>query len=745
MNSNLALVEDPDGHQYYKNIINRSLSNEETSLLTSLKHPNLVGYWFIDEQETNKIIFDYCEFGLFSDLDLSKLALYAHDLWSIRNQILQALKYLASHALYHNGLNVSNVLVYVLIGSVNTEIPIQDFWKQKMNEQEEVCFDELIRSIVKSVFPYSIIDKNIVFTNPNTLERNDLESLKALICSIESETMFKSGQCIGDFSSVNNNFSCIFKSFKSQQQKNLFLSQTLLFHVFIPEFLKFGRPLLKFDLDNSLFECRNKDFSTFATKLISTSFNFRNVFFRAFDSVCSSSGHCLDDGITDCYHHSIISSRCYNTSQLSTFSVVYLNWLKKFPITSVTTFTLNFDTEIIDKQKITNLELDDFHEELSAITFFPNLSSLRLSYSRAVHYFSILACCCNVNLRSISIIVDCFSTTTVDLTPFSNIEQLCSFSVYGIDTSNISPLSTFKRQTKLELNRCNFTDLSILSPLQKLQELSLIANRISDISTLSSLKNLGTFPLSCLQFLEKLELNWNKVTDISPLASLENLVDLSICNNEITDLRPLSSLVKLERLSLLAVLVFDLWPLKNLTKLSFLDLRETLVPREHQRILTNSSDIKALINSFEHGVFDVDFSNYNNTVDLFLYSHCSRFKSLNLCGKEVENISEISKFTNLETLDLSNVTLCFYDNNITDIFPLSSLQNLTNLCLFKTKVSNLSSLQYLSKLSFLDVRETLLPQEHQQRVSGLSCVQEFLNYFAVQLKGSSINHLNRRC
>ncbi|KAL0224641.1 hypothetical protein RCL1_002553 [Eukaryota sp. TZLM3-RCL] len=747
MNSNLTLVEDPDGRQYYKNIIDCPLSNEETSLLTSLEHPNLVGNYHTGEQETNQIIFDYCEFGLFSNLHLSKLALDAHVLWSIRNQILQALKYLASHGLYHKGLNVSNVLVCslcpiciklslfshsrVLIAPVNTEIPIQEFWKEKVNQQEEVCFDELIRSIVKSVFPYSIMDKNIFFTNPNTLERNDFESLKALICSIESETMFKSDQFIGDFSSVNNNFSCIFKSIKSQEQKNLFLSQTLLFHVFIQEFLKFGSPLLEFDVDNCLFECRNKDFSTFATKLISISFNFRNVFFSALDSVCSSSVHCLVIGITGCYPHSMISSRFNKTSQLSTFSVFYLNWLKRFPITSITAFTLNFDTEFIDKQKITNLDLSYFDQELTAITLFPNLYSFRLNLSEVVHDFSVLALC--RNLRSVSI----SSCSISDLTPFSNIEQLTSFSLLDVNVSYFSDLSTFKWLTKLSLDDCNFTDLSILSPLQELRILSLCANGISDLS-----------PLSCLKFLEELTLDYNQISDLSPLAALENLVDLSLDYSGITDISPLSSLVKLERLSLVYVPVRYIWPLKNLIKLSTLDVSETLLPREHQRLLTNSSDIQALINSFEHGV-DLDFSNYDDIVDLSLYSHCSRLKSLNLSHKRVENISEISKFTNLETLDLSNVTLdgnritdisflssCFKlksltldDSDIIDLSPLSLLVELESLSLKNATVFDLWPLKYLRKLSTLDVRETLLPREHQRELTNSYDIKALINSF----------------
>ncbi|KAL0217083.1 hypothetical protein RCL1_007566 [Eukaryota sp. TZLM3-RCL] len=109
--SNLSLNEHSEGRKYFKRTT-CSCRNEQISLLTSLKHPNLVRYYHTDEQETNKIIFDSGQFGLFSDLDLSKIVLDAHDLWSIRNQILQALKYLASHGLYHKGLNVSNVLVF---------------------------------------------------------------------------------------------------------------------------------------------------------------------------------------------------------------------------------------------------------------------------------------------------------------------------------------------------------------------------------------------------------------------------------------------------------------------------------------------------------------------------------------------------------------------------------------------------------------------------------------------------------
>ncbi|KAL0216991.1 hypothetical protein RCL1_007474 [Eukaryota sp. TZLM3-RCL] len=623
-----------------------------------------------------------------------------------------------------------------------------------MNKQEEVCFDDLIRSFVKSAFPYSIIDKNIVFTNRNTLERNDLESLKALICSIESETMFKSGQCIGDFSSVNNNFSCNFKSFKSQEQKNLFFSQTLLLHVFTQAILKCKKPLLEFNIDRCLVQSRNKEFSIFATKLISISVNFRNVFFRAFDFTCVSKGNHLALLTRHFNFDSFLISSCTTVSHLSSPSVVYLNVLKKFPITSITTNTLNFDTRLFDKEKVTELKLSEFQQDLATVTLFPNLYSFGLFSSRAVHDFSVLACC--PNLSSVTL----HWCTISDFNQFYNLEQLTSFSLFQVTVSDFSPLSTLTQLKKLSMFNCNFTDLSFLSPLQNLEDLDLSGNEITDTSALFSLNNLRVLsangnciddysPISCLQSLEKLQIDDSEIADISFLSSLKNLVDLSLNDNKIIDLAPLSSLFKLQNLSLRDSTVFCLRPLTNLTKLSTVDVRGTLLPKEHQKKLTYF-EIKALINSFEHGVV-LDFENlYHRIVDLSLFSQFTGIKSLMLSEKLVEGIVEISKFTNLETLDLSYVTLpnkykisdisflspCLKlkslyldESDVTDLSPLSSMTDLLRLRLCNTQVHDLSPLKELSKLSFLDVRETFIPQSLQELVNNRQQVKELIRNF----------------
>ncbi|KAL0212654.1 hypothetical protein RCL1_006280 [Eukaryota sp. TZLM3-RCL] len=351
----------------------------------------------------------------------------AHDLWSIRNQILHDLKYLASQGLYHEGLNLSNVLVcslrpisnklslfsnsHVTIGFVNTEIPIQEFWKLKMNEHEEVCLDDFIRSIVKSVFPYSIIDKNIVFTNPNTLERSDLASLKALICSIEFETMFKSGQFVGDFVTINTNLSCFFKSFKSQEQKTLFFPNTLLFHIFTQGIF-------------SLFDRKFKDSYFFKKKFTCISSNFRNVFLRAYDSACESRGQIICFGLFDLDFSNYIGT-------VNLFLYSHCSRLK----------SLNLSNKLV--------------KNIAEISKLSNLEFLDLSYVLLFNWpwghdgitdISFLSSC--IKLKSLSL----DGSGVTDLSPLSLLSHtLKSLSLKNTPFSNLSQLSLFKQLEHLSL------------------------------------------------------------------------------------------------------------------------------------------------------------------------------------------------------------------------------------------------------------------------------------------------------
>ncbi|KAL0217537.1 hypothetical protein RCL1_008118 [Eukaryota sp. TZLM3-RCL] len=75
--SNVALLDSEDHCHENAGLLP---FKEDTSLLTSFRHPNLVRYYHKDEQEANEMVFDLSEFGFFSDLDGSKQHFDAHDL-----------------------------------------------------------------------------------------------------------------------------------------------------------------------------------------------------------------------------------------------------------------------------------------------------------------------------------------------------------------------------------------------------------------------------------------------------------------------------------------------------------------------------------------------------------------------------------------------------------------------------------------------------------------------------------------
>ncbi|KAL0221906.1 hypothetical protein RCL1_001760 [Eukaryota sp. TZLM3-RCL] len=308
-----------------------------------------------------------------------------------------------------------------------------------MNEHEEVCLDDLIRSIVKSVFPYSIIDKNIVFTNPNTLERSDLASLKALICSIEFETMFKSGQFVGDFVTINTNLSCFFKSFKSQEQKTLFFPNTLLFHIFTQGIF-------------SLFDRKFKDSYFFKKKITCISSNFRNVFLRAYDSACESRGQIICFGLFD-----LDFSNWNQIIDLSLFS--HCSRLKSLNLSGQFNGEYNFVKNIAEISKLSNLEFLD----LSYVLLF----NWPWGHDRITD-ISFLSSC--IKLKSLSL----DGSGVTDLSPLSTCIKLKSLSLDGSGVTDLGPLSLLSHTLKsLSLKNTPFSNLSQLSLFKQLEHLSL--------------------------------------------------------------------------------------------------------------------------------------------------------------------------------------------------------------------------------------------------------------------------------
>lgn len=179
------------------------------------------------------------------------------------------------------------------------------------------------------------------------------------------------------------------------------------------------------------------------------------------------------------------------------------------------------------------------------------------------------------------------------------------------------------------------------------------------------LANAGISDISSLQYfigLNKLSLSDNTISDISPLADLKKLEDLDLEKNMISDLTPLSGLVRLTRLDLYNNEITDISPLADLTRLNNLDIRTNKV-----------DDISAV-------------------KDMILMEE--------LYLSENEDLFDISAVSNMSALRYLSVR----QTSVSQIDSIRNNRNLHSLIVSWSNVSDISVVDILTDLSYLDIR-----------------------------------------
>lgn len=218
--------------------------------------------------------------------------------------------------------------------------------------------------------------------------------------------------------------------------------------------------------------------------------------------------------------------------------------------------------------------------------------------------------------------------------------------VFGEDTTSVG----------LADKGLSSSDITDLVKLTKLQSATLSGNKLTDLSALSSLGKL-----------EVLDLSDNSITDISPLSELTSLRTLYLDNNKIVDFTPLYKLTQLTTLSIKGM---------DITEKQLKEIRDALPGcRIHSE--QASEDVEDIT------IGGVTFK--------------SNVTQLDLSGKGITDISQLSKCEDLEKLDLRN-------NSIADISSLMDIPGLKWLCLKSNRVSDLRPLMGLTRLTYLDVQ-----------------------------------------
>ena len=230
--------------------------------------------------------------------------------------------------------------------------------------------------------------------------------------------------------------------------------------------------------------------------------------------------------------------------------------------------------------------------------------------------------------------------------------------------------------------------------------LRLAGNQISDVT-----------PLAYLIYLESLDLWGNYVMDVSPLAALTGLVELDLWGNNFADISSLYTLTNLRTLSMCAGWDFsgDISVFRYFSDLTELGL-------SGGNISSNGFAYIAYLENLER--FQLWGGSRFNSLSVF--SNAENMTHLTLNGISISDLSPLSNFTGLVSLDLqhsrivdisaidfgnlTNLTILYlWGNYIIDISPLSGLYNLVYLGLRGNRIVDVSPINGLTTLSWLAI------------------------------------------
>ena len=272
-------------------------------------------------------------------------------------------------------------------------------------------------------------------------------------------------------------------------------------------------------------------------------------------------------------------------------------------------------------------------QKLIKTPIVPTIVSLtfRFKYSASKKSDDIAAISALTNLRSLDL---SNNDKIVDISALKDLVHLKKLNLQSTEITDITALSAFKSQLEELLLP---TTVSVFEPLAN--QRSLVSLDISDNRALTDLSVITTN----LTELRKLTLvDCGSIENITGLSNLKNLTTLNVAGvcglNDYDELmNEISELTELTSLNLSHVPTYGFPNCSKMTKLTSLNLSGT-----------NIEDINGL----------ADVVNVHGLIDLDLHK------------LTISDISELGKFTNLKSLDLSNCS------NISDISCLSKLLDL---------------------------------------------------------------------
>ena len=349
-----------------------------------------------------------------------------------------------------------------------------------------------------------------------------------------------------------------------------------------------------------------------------------------------------------------------------------------------------------------------------------------------------------------------------DLTGLEFAKNLIVLKLNGNSISDLSPLSGLENLTSLHIWSNDITDVSPLADMTQLEVLRFTKNSVSDLSALAGLVNL-----------KRLSLKSNNVSDVSPLSGLESLEILHLAGNRITNTSVLAGLVS-HLTEPLDIVVFPDRNLEVLVREALrifegLADDEMLTP-EFMALLTRvyAHTVTPVIRSLgglEHAtnLEELIFLNTQNArrdlTPLAGLAHLTRVElegrssaletllslpslsTLRLRSAGLTDLTTVSELTGVRTLQLN------FNGNLRDLTPLANMENLRRLTVVGSYRSSdpwdLTAADALSDISPLSALENLtyLSLDY-NGISDLSALSALANLEELFLKHNNISDVS---
>lgn len=339
------------------------------------------------------------------------------------------------------------------------------------------------------------------------------------------------------------------------------------------------------------------------------------------------------------------------------------------------------------------------------------------------------------NLNNLSINNDIIT----DIAPIGNLTNLRSLSLYSNSISDVSPLVNLRllKELNLELNPLKNAEL-LNSMKNNLRELWLDASVYKDGSDFYELKYEGCVVYARSKSPDEYGFNAEEIVNINNDELYQGIRDcLSAIEKESADDITIADIFNLEVL----IIVhhgeeFDENVLNCCNKylnryeiihtdqnfdLDFLNFAKNLKVLYIRDYEISDISIVESLDSLELIVF-----NDNNISDLSPLMNLNSLKAAEFANNQIEDISPlVDRITTLQSINLSDNLIAdlspfiyaqyteiheiwLWNNKITDISPLLSLETIHNIGIGENNISNLSPLLDLTELKMLSIDETQL-------------------------------------